>query len=93
MLGFIVRDVPANKNLLPKETGFVTLRYFAFFAALGAAAAERFLNFSMRPAVSETFSLPVKSGWHCEQISISIDSRVEPTVTVAPQAHVAFAAG
>ncbi len=81
-----------TKNPLIIKRVFRQDSYFAFFA-FGAAALVRALNFSMRPAVSDTFSSPVKSGWHCEQISISMLSSVEPTITSEPHAHVAFAAG
>jgi hypothetical protein len=67
------------------------LGVLGYFALFGAAAARRALNFSTRPAVSITFSIPVKSGWHWEQISISIASFVEPTINCAPHAQVALA--
>ena len=39
----------------------------------------------MRPAVSTSFCLPVKNGWHWEQISTVMSFRVEPTSNSAPQ--------
>jgi len=56
-----------------------------------AALARRALNFSTFPAVSISFSLPVKKGWHLEQISILSSGLVEPTSKTAPQAHFTFA--
>lgn len=54
---------------------------FFDFAALA-------LNFSTRPAVSITFSSPVKNGWQALQTSTSILSIVEPTLKLFPQAQV-----
>lgn len=49
---------------------------------------NRFWKRSMRPAESINFCLPVKNGWQLEQISTMNESRVEPVLYVAPQAHV-----
>jgi hypothetical protein len=46
-----------------------------------------FLKRSMRPAVSTSFCLPVKNGWHLEQISTRMSFLVDPTSTTLPQAH------
>ena len=51
--------------------------YFAYFRR----------NRSMRPAVSTSFCLPVKKGWHFEHISTRISVLVEPTSISLPQAH------
>src|SRR5207244_9651212 len=42
---------------------------------------------SMRPAESTSFCLPVKKGWHFEQISTRSSFLVEPVVQVSPQAQ------
>jgi hypothetical protein len=52
--------------------------------------AYRCLNFSIRPAVSISFCLPVKKGWQAEQISTLISVMTEPSSTSLPQAHKAF---
>src|SRR5205807_3395120 len=59
----------------------------------GASAAGFFpyrrLKRSTRPAVSISFCLPVKNGWHAEQISTcSSPFRVERVLKVSPQAQV-----
>ena len=41
----------------------------------------------MRPAESTSFCLPVKNGWHLEQISTRSSFLVEPVVQVSPQAQ------
>lgn len=48
-----------------------------------------FLNLSTRPPVSTSFCLPVKYGWHFEQISTlsSFTFLVVPVWNVLPQAH------
>src|SRR5207249_7115115 len=43
---------------------------------------------STRPAVSTSFCLPVKKGWHFEQISTRRPGRVDRVWTTSPQAHV-----
>ena len=45
-------------------------------------------NRSTRPAVSISFCLPVKKGWHFEQTSTRMSGRVERVRTTSPQAHV-----
>src|SRR5262249_6783684 len=47
----------------------------------------RLLNFSTRPAVSTSFCLPVKNGWHFEQISSRSSLRVERVTQVSPHAQ------
>ena len=42
---------------------------------------------SIRPAESISFCLPVKKGWHFEQISTRISDFVDPTSSSFPQAH------
>ena len=49
------------------------------------------LNFSTRPAESTNFCLPVKKGWHWEQISTWIFGTVERVSTTFPQAQVIVA--
>src|SRR4051812_21440307 len=45
-------------------------------------------NFSTRPVVSTYFILPVKNGWHAEQISTVMFLRVLRVVNLLPQPHV-----
>jgi len=45
------------------------------------------LNFSMRPAVSMIFCLPVKNGWQAEQISMWKSPAVERVSMRLPQAQ------
>ena len=52
------------------------------------ASPNFFLNFSTRPALSMNFCLPVKNGWHWEQISTRISFFVDLVVNVLPQAQV-----
>src|SRR4030042_3311329 len=54
--------------------------FFAYF----------FLNFSTRPSASTSFCLPVKNGWHFEQISTWIFCLVDRVVKTSPQAHSIF---
>jgi hypothetical protein len=42
----------------------------------------------MRPALSMNFCLPVKKGWHWEQISTRISFFVERVWNVLPQAQI-----
>ena len=67
-----------------------------FFAPAGAAVFWKLyvppnflLNFSTRPAVSTNFCLPVKNGWHAEQMSTLIFDIVLRVVNVLPQAQCA----
>jgi len=46
-----------------------------------------FLNLSTRPPASTNFCLPVKKGWHFEQISTRSSSFVDLVTKVSPQAH------
>src|SRR5205085_4582043 len=48
-------------------------------------------NFSTRPVVSTNFILPVKNGWHAEQISTVMFLRVLRVVNLLPQPHVTVA--
>src|SRR5438046_10584184 len=48
-------------------------------------------NRSIRPAVSTSFCLPVKKGWHFEQISRWISALVERVLNVSPHAHLTTA--
>ena len=45
------------------------------------------LNLSTRPLVSPSFCLPVKKGWHLEQISTVMFCLVEPVSITLPQAQ------
>ena len=60
------------------------------FPVFSKCFAYRCLNFSIRPAVSISFCLPVKKGWQAEQISTLISVMTEPRSTSFPQAHNAF---
>lgn len=46
------------------------------------------LNFSILPAVSSNFCLPVKKGWQAEQISTLRSPAVERVVKLLPHAQV-----
>ena len=48
---------------------------------------RRFLNRSTRPPASTNFCLPVKNGWHLEQISTLTSLFVERVTYSAPHAH------
>ena len=48
---------------------------------------KRLLKRSTRPPVSTSFCLPVKKGWHLEQISTRISGTVEMVSSVLPQAQ------
>src|SRR5207302_7443449 len=48
-------------------------------------------NFSTRPAVSTYFILPVKKGWHTEQISTVMFLRVLRVTNLLPQPQVTVA--
>src|SRR5262249_61084304 len=43
---------------------------------------------STRPAVSMSFCLPVKKGWHFEQTSTRMSGLVERVLMISPQAQV-----
>src|SRR6266496_2209180 len=47
-----------------------------------------FWNFSTRPVVSTNFILPVKNGWHAEQISVVMFCRVLRVVNLLPHPQV-----
>ena len=46
---------------------------------------------STRPAVSMSFCLPVKNGWHAEQMSVWISACVDRVSNVLPHAHLTVA--
>ena len=78
---FIVMVRSTREN--PFGTAFADPDYFP-------AASRRFLNLSTRPPASTNFCLPVKKGWHFEQISTLISppfGLVERVRTVSPHAH------
>ena len=58
--------------------------YFPAFAPLTVQL--YFLeNFSTRPALSTNFIVPVKNGWHCEQISTCSLAEVLRVLNSVPQ--------
>ena len=57
------------------------------FDIIGSGRTKLEMNLSTRPPVSTSFCLPVKNGWHLEQISTRIFSLVELVLYSAPQAH------
>src|SRR5436190_24258980 len=61
---------------------------FASSAFLRLSQLYFFWNFSTRPVVSTNFILPVKNGWHAEQISTLMFLRVLRVVNLLPQPHV-----
>ena len=62
--------------------------YFGVFPPCWASNLAYFLrNLSIRPAVSTSFCLPVKKGWHLEQISTLIFFLLDPTSTTLPHAQ------
>src|SRR5262249_6089039 len=71
--------------------------YFASAAGFASSAFLRlsqlyfFWNFSTRPVVSTNFILPVKNGWHAEQISVLMALRVLRVVNLLPQPQVTVA--
>jgi len=66
-----------NQIYMPQDV-FVVFLYFLW-------------NRSTRPAVSTSFCLPVKKGWHFEQISRWISGFVERVLKVSPHAHLTTA--
>src|SRR5207249_5985499 len=64
---------------------------FCMFQSQCAMPQEVFLYFlwnrSTRPAVSTSFCVLVKKGWHFEQISRWISGFVDRVLKVSPQAH------
>src|ERR1019366_1022640 len=75
--------------------------YFASGVAVAAGAASAvspaflrlsqlyfFWNFSTRPVVSTNFILPVKNGWHAEQISVLMFFFVLRVTNLLPQPQV-----
>src|SRR5205807_6893671 len=63
----------------------------AFFDFLLVTVPYLVMNFSTRPSVSTNFCLPVKNGWHAEQISTWSFSSVEPVLNVLPHAQTTVA--
>ena len=55
---------------------------------LPADMLRRFLNLSTRPPASTNFCLPVKNGWHFEQISTRRSPLVDLVLTTSPHAQV-----
>ena len=55
---------------------------WTYFAML-----RRFLNLSTRPPASTNFCLPVKNGWHFEQISTRISPLVDFVLITSPHAQ------
>ena len=55
-------------------------RYFVFLA-------YRFWNRSTRPAVSTNFCVPVKNGWHFEQMPMRMSLRVDRVLMMLPHAQ------
>jgi hypothetical protein len=91
-----IDHVLAGERILPTlrhRQGTATLGFsertshavtFSFFCN-SLNPAYRLLYFSTRPAESIIFCLPVKNGWHAEQISTLSRWRVDRVVKVAPQ--------
>ena len=79
---FIVMVRSTREN--PFGTAFADPDYFP-------AASRRFLNLSRRPPASTNFCLPVKNGWHLEQISTCISPATLLVLTSAPHAHLMVA--
>ena len=74
--------------------------YLASVASVASVASPAFLrlsqlylrwNFSTRPVVSTNFILPVKNGWHAEQISTVMFFLVLRVVNLLPQPQVTVA--
>src|ERR1041385_5797778 len=63
----------------------------AAFASLRLSQLYFFWNFSTRPVVSTNFILPVKNGWHCEQISTLMFFFVLRVLNSLPQPHLTVA--
>src|SRR5262245_43464347 len=66
-------------------------RYFAasaFFSSLRLSQLYLRWNFSTRPVVSTNFILPVKNGWHTEQISTEMFFLVLRVTNLLPQPQV-----
>ena len=59
-----------------------------FWMLVYVPAANFDWNFSIRPAVSMYFSLPVKNGWQAEQISTFSSFLVLRVLNVLPQLQV-----
>src|SRR5438093_5504896 len=69
----------------------ISPRYFAastFFSSLRLSQLYLRWNFSTRPVVSTNFILPVKNGWHAEQISTEMFFLVLRVMNLLPQPQV-----
>ena len=69
-----LRAEPNRREVLGK------IRYFVFLA-------YRFWNRSTRPAVSTNFCVPVKNGWHFEQMPMRMSLCVERVLMMLPHAQ------
>src|ERR1051326_6086317 len=92
------RDFTPTAKPPPQRRPVKTLSRYCLAAAFLAASALLASDFayfrrkrSTRPAVSTSFCLPVKNGWHFEQISRWISGLVERALKVSPQAHLTIA--
>ena len=63
-----------QREVLEKSSYFVFLAY-------------RFWNRSTRPAVSTNFCVPVKNGWHFEQMPMRMSLRVDRVLMMLPHAQ------
>src|SRR5712691_5379618 len=76
---------------------FKVLRLRSYFASVTSSAFLRLSqlylrwNFSTRPVVSRYFILPVKKGWHAEQISTVMFFLVLRVTNLLPQPQVTVA--
>jgi len=68
-----------GNDLSPAEV-LAKRSYFVFLA-------YRFWKRSTRPAVSTNFCVPVKNGWHLEQMPIRMSLRVDRVLMMLPQAQ------
>src|SRR6516162_3067971 len=82
-----------GKNPILASHLYGTGRYLRLPASCWLRSAHLYLrwNFSTRPVVSTYFILPVKKGWHAEQISTAMVLRVLRVVNLLPQPQVTVA--
>jgi hypothetical protein len=86
-----------KKGKRTRERPFALSNAQIYFASFDSSAFFRlsqlyfFWNFSTRPAESTNFILPVKNGWHTEQISTEMFFFVERVVNLLPQPQVTVA--
>ena len=73
-----------KKKIFPQDLDPLCAAFFSNLAYF-------LLNRSTLPAESTSFCLPVKKGWHLEQISTFILLAVEPVLNSLPQAHLTIA--